>query len=322
MLRPEAWPFILLYALWLLWTDRSRLPWVAGGLVLLPLLLAPARVLGVGRLLARVRAREHAEPEQPRLRRAAEHRRARQLGAPAHAARVGRPRRRARPRRSATAPGARIGPMGGIALLAIAWLVLVMVMTEAGYSGNSRYLLAPTALLYVVGGVGIARLAGTLTIERPGRIAAGALAVLAVAGSVIWAAQRMPFMLRDTRFQAQVAQNLDVAISRVGGREAILACGTPFTNKFLVQLVAWKLHVHGEQVLLDPARGRHRDAPCPPRAPGAGRTAAGLPRRAPHPPLRDADRAVEDRDSVRRLTTLDPTMASATAVAEAMVGPG
>ena len=36
MLRPEAWPFILLYALWLLWTDRSRLPWVAGGLLLLP----------------------------------------------------------------------------------------------------------------------------------------------------------------------------------------------------------------------------------------------------------------------------------------------
>ena len=62
----------------------------------------------------------------------------------------------------------RIGPLAGIALLAIAWLGLVMVMTEGGYSGNSRYLLAPTALLYVVGGVGIARLAGTLTIERPG----------------------------------------------------------------------------------------------------------------------------------------------------------
>jgi uncharacterized membrane protein len=149
----------------------------------------------------------------------------------------------------------RIGPMGGIALLAIAWLVLVMVMTEAGYSGNSRYLLAPTALLYVVGGAGIARLAGTLTIEGPGRIAAAALAVLAVAGSVVWASQRMPFVLRDTRFQAHVAQNLDVAISRVGGREAILACGMPFTNKFLVQLVAWKLHVHGKQVLLDPAGG-------------------------------------------------------------------
>jgi hypothetical protein len=70
---------------------------------------------------------------------------------------------------------------------------------------------------------------------------------------VIWAADRMPFMLRDVRFQARVAQNLDVALARMGGREAVLACGAPFTNKFLVQLVAWKLHVHGDQVLLEPA---------------------------------------------------------------------
>jgi hypothetical protein len=273
MLRPEAWPFILLYALWLLWTDRRRLPWVAGGLVLLPLFWLLPEYWGSGDLW---RASERANTPNPNSPAFADRPSIAVLGnwvllltPPAWvglgAALVLGIRDRA---------WRRIGPMGGIALLAIAWLVLVMVMTEAGYSGNSRYLLAPTALLYVVGGAGIARLAGRLTMERPGRLAAAALAVLAVAGSVVWAADRMPFMLRDTHFQAEVAQNLDVAISRMGGRDAILACGAPFTNKFLVQLVAWKLHVHGEQVLLQPAPGgsvmllaRHalRARPEPPR---------------------------------------------------------
>jgi hypothetical protein len=252
MLRPEAWPFIALYALWLLWTDRSRLPWVAGGLVLLPLLWLLPEYWGSGDLW---RASERANNPNSNSPAFAERPSIAVLGnwlllltppawiGLAAAAALGLRDRAWR----------RIGPSAGIALLAVAWLVLVAVMTEAGYSGNQRYLLAPTALLYVVGGAGLAQLAGALTASTPGRIATGAIAALAVAGSVIWGADRMPFMLRDVRFQARVAQNLDVALTRMGGREAVLACGAPFTNKFLVQLVAWKLHVHGEQVLLRPA---------------------------------------------------------------------
>src|SRR5688500_3571224 len=32
LLRPEAWPFLGLYALFLLWEDRTRLKWIAGGM--------------------------------------------------------------------------------------------------------------------------------------------------------------------------------------------------------------------------------------------------------------------------------------------------
>jgi hypothetical protein len=252
MLRPEAWPFIGLYALWLVWKDRTRLPWVAGGLVLLPILWLLPEYWGSGDFW---RASERANTPNPNSPAFAERPSIAVLGnwlllltPPAWvglaAALVLGARERA---------WRRLGPAAGIALLAVAWLVLVMVMTEAGYSGNQRYLIAPTVLLYAVGGAGLARLVGVLVVSRPGRIAAGAVAVLAVAGSIVWAADRVPFLLRDVRFQAHVAQNLDTAIDRMGGREAILACGTPFTNKFLVPLVAWKLHVHGERVLLRPA---------------------------------------------------------------------
>jgi hypothetical protein len=252
MLRPEAWPFIALYAVWLLWTDRSRLPWVAGGLVLLPLLWLLPEYWGSGDLW---RASERANTPNPNSPAFAERPSIAVLGnwlllltPPAWVGLAAAAVLGLRDRSWRT-----IGPAAGIALLAVAWLLLVAVMTEAGYSGNQRYLLAPTGLLYVVGGAGLAQLAGALWTTSPGRVAAAAVAVLAIGGSVIWAADRMPFMVRDVRFQARVAENLDVAIDRMGGRDAILACGAPFTNKFLVQLVAWKLHVHGDQVLLEPA---------------------------------------------------------------------
>ena len=136
--------------------------------------------------------------------------------------------------------------------------------------------------------------------------------MLAIGGSVIWAADRFPFMLRDVRFQARVAQNLDVAIAEAGGRDALLRCGNPFTNKYLVQLVAWKLHVHGEQVLLQPEgrsvmlRARHALLA---RAEPPADALAGDPSRK----LAARTVALEDRDGVRRVTTLESTMTSTAA---------
>jgi hypothetical protein len=74
-------------------------------------------------------------------------------------------------------------------------------------------------------------------------VAAGALAVLAVAGSIVWAADRVAFVLRDTRFQAHVAENLDVAIERAGGLAALERCGNVQSGYYWRALVASRLHV-------------------------------------------------------------------------------
>jgi hypothetical protein len=47
-----------------------------------------------------------------------------------------------------------------LALAAVAWLVEVAIMTEAGFSGNARYLLAPIALACLAGGAALGALLG------------------------------------------------------------------------------------------------------------------------------------------------------------------
>ncbi|HEV2062253.1 MAG TPA: hypothetical protein VGR12_05315, partial [Solirubrobacteraceae bacterium] len=62
LLRPEAWPFIGLYVLWLLVEDRSRLPWIAGGLLTLPVLWLGPELWGSGNAF---RASDRAQTPNP-----------------------------------------------------------------------------------------------------------------------------------------------------------------------------------------------------------------------------------------------------------------
>jgi hypothetical protein len=65
LLRPEAWPFIALYAAWLVVQDRRRLAWVAGGLASLPILWMGPELWGSGNAFrASDRARE-PNPDSP-----------------------------------------------------------------------------------------------------------------------------------------------------------------------------------------------------------------------------------------------------------------
>ena len=251
MLRPEAWPFLGLYALWLLYRDRRRLWWIAVGLALIPVLWLLPELWGSGSLW---RAAERAQETAP--------------NAPARADRpslevlknfldrvpsvvlVGLALGglavllRRVPRERALAAGA-------TAALGVAWLALVMAMTEAGFSGIERYLTMPLAIAIVLGGIGCAWvLSLVLAAAQPRALRAGTFTVLAVVLAVGYVrltggwADSLSFVERH----GQVTWELDDAISRAGGERQIEECGDVYASFLLTPPVAWELEKHLEEV--------------------------------------------------------------------------
>ena len=257
LLRPEAWPFLGLYALWLLVDDRSRLRWLAGGLLLLPVLWLLPELWGSGNAF---RASDRAQTPNPDSPAFAEHPALKvvenavsmiPVAAVAGAALalvltvVLRGRLPAGHRRTAL----------GIGAIAAAWIGLVAAMTVRGFSGNLRYLIVPAALLIVLGAVGIVWAVRAALAGRVG----GARPVLAVGAAVALAglfagpdAHLLGANLRGVAYQADLYHDLDGVVERAGGAERLNACGHAYTGAFLVPQVAWTLDRHIRDVDLEP----------------------------------------------------------------------
>jgi hypothetical protein len=261
LLRPEAWPFLGLYALWMVWRDRTELKRVAAALALLPLLWFPPELWGSGDLL-----RAASRARTPRADSAAF------ADAPAREVLDKAAQMMTWPlwvglalalaclltrrwgRRDALT-------VAGLAAMAAAWVAIVAYMTKDGFSGNQRYLIMPVTLAVVVAGAGAGRAAGELL--RAIRALAGAglgrgvAAVAAVGAAVLFAApsfDRLAPVLDGARYQGELPHQLARAVDAAGGARRLLACGTPYTGAFLVPAVAWQLHVHTTRVQLIPER--------------------------------------------------------------------
>src|SRR4051794_32482486 len=180
LLRPEAWPFIGLYALFLLWERPARLKWLAGGLAALPVLWLAPEYWGSGNALRAAQRAHNPRSDSPAF---ADHpaleviKNAAELVpvpvvvfavvafalAGVVAARGGAGRAA---RRSAIA----VLVLGA---LIVAWIALVAVMTAYGFSGDSRYLMVPAALVIVLGAVGAAWAIGAVAPRLSERSGAG-----------------------------------------------------------------------------------------------------------------------------------------------------
>jgi hypothetical protein len=174
--------------------------------------------------------------------------------------------------------------VGILTLTALAWTLEVAVMTQKGYSGNARYMLAPVALACVAGGVGWARLFGLAA--RHGRNAAwaGTAAALVIAGVLLISPARvLDPDYRSTVDEAHLNAALSDAIEAAGGPARVRACGTSTTGPFQVTPLAWRLDVHVQDVDLVPiAPGSvFRAGPPPHSIPGAPAVAVGDPRFRP-----------------------------------------
>jgi hypothetical protein len=159
--------------------------------------------------------------------------------------------------------------------LGFAWWILIAIMTQAGFSGNDRYLVLGAALIEIAGGVGFAwaaiELAGA--VPRLARGASGALryaraAAVALVAAIFVFVPSWVFGLvhlskthRALNYQALLRTDLQAAIDRLGGPKAVLGCGSVMTEGFQVPMVAYYLGVHTLQIEASPL---HPPAPAPP----------------------------------------------------------
>jgi hypothetical protein len=155
-------------------------------------------------------------------------------------------------------------------LFGLGWWVLVAIETQAGFSGNDRYLVLGSALIEIVGGVGfgwaaiaLGRLGRRLLPGLRARAGAFSATVLATVGCAVvfvlapnWVGSNLIDVQRthaSLLYQAHLREDLAALIARDGGSKRVLACGSVMTEGFQVPMVAWYLGVRTLGVLAPPA---------------------------------------------------------------------
>jgi hypothetical protein len=244
LLRPEVWPFIALYGLFLLWRERTRgtLALVLGGGVALALLWFVPEYLGSGDFL-----RAAARARQP-IPTALTFAKFPFLAVFGHSAAILTP-----PVYFGAAVAVLLArrplyvAMGAIGTVLMASVAL---MTQFGFAGNLRYVALPAALVCVLAGAGWVWLIRAAHAHY-GRVAAAALMLLA-------AGLFFPFVRDDVNeLRANATQleresdlygSVPGAIRAGGGAAKLKSCGTVYTGPFQTQTVAWYLHLHETQV--------------------------------------------------------------------------
>lgn len=235
--RPEVWPFYGLYCAWLWVSQPERRRAVASLTALAAVIWLGGDWWGSGNPLE---ASERANTPTPTSLSTADH--------PAISL-IGRALRLViAPVLVAAAAGTAFAvlrrELAALVLTAAgaAWVAIVAVMTELGYTGNERYLFPVTAAICVLAGVGAVRLAtaagGRWTLV---------VAALMLAATAPFAVKRERTLERHARAadeRADIRSGLESAVKRAGGPRRLLDCGHPAVTRGGFQgALAWQLDV-------------------------------------------------------------------------------
>jgi hypothetical protein len=257
LIRPEAWPFILLYGAWL-WRREPRLRvMVLAGLASIPILWFGPPWIGSGQpFLAASHAKDYnghlgKHPLLEVIRRGYDLQVAPMLILALGAVALAWFRDRNR-------------LVLGLAAAALGWWVLVVAMTLDGYPGLERFYLPAAGLTCVLAGAGlvqVARLAGSwLDRSRADsdggpsmKSAALGVAVLLIALSIPFSATRVDQARAQRPIASRAVTRLDqlsAAVAAVGGHNAVYPCHSSFAavNHAVQTALAWKLHVTLDRV--------------------------------------------------------------------------
>lgn len=253
LLRPEAWPFFGIYAVYLWFREPRKRRLIVAGVALIPLLWFGPEIWGSGDpLRASTRAMQPRPDSLTFTRHPA-------LGVLSHAqqfleiplelgalygalyALVTALRRR----------GSELALLG-LATAAAVWLATVAILTHDGYSGNTRYLVPAATLLSVIGAVGlyhaivhaaglVSRLAVSSRAHRYSQAVSWVLVFCALFPGAIHRARQVPIQVRALAYEAKLNTDLHNVIYKRNLNLTATPCGPVATDGFLVPNVAWQL---------------------------------------------------------------------------------
>jgi hypothetical protein len=285
LIRPEAWPVLAAYAIWV-WRANPRLrPGVAVAVLAVPALWFVPDLLGAGDPLeGAARAREGTGPPLGEAIEAL----GRGLEMLPFAIWAGAAFEVGRAARN----GERTTVV--LALGALAWALTVAVLAGAGYAGLPRFMAPAAAIGAVLGGIGIARLlVGAIALARGDRAVSRWRPALAAALAVAFAAQAIPRASELPGDAARAAELSDpaeaaLALGDALGGEPVSACGAIASTELLTQTpLAWSLELplsevrygglrQGSTVIVVEAPAPRRLRPLGPRVVRAGDLSAHL----------------------------------------------
>jgi hypothetical protein len=244
LIRPEWWPFIGLYGLWLWFkVPRLRLLVIAGWISIPVFWFVPAWIGSGDPFLAATHAAEYnghlgGDPLRTVISRGIDLQVLPALIFAIVAVAIGWFKDRDK---------VILALGGGVA----AWWVVVVGMTLDGYPGLERFFLPAAALTCVLGGVGITRLAllvGGLASAPRARAVAIVVAAALVLVSIPFTTSRWAAAWAAKPAAAQAVSTLDqlsAAVAAVGGHRGVFPCKSSFAavNHGVQTALAWKLHV-------------------------------------------------------------------------------
>jgi hypothetical protein len=237
-MRPEAGAFLALYAVWCLWRERGivRRLIVVAGVIIVPLAwIVPPWIADGMPLQAATRARKFEGNRGHDVATVVLSRSAHLTIAPvmvAAAVMLG------------LAAWRREGVVFVLAAVSVAYLGVIELMTLHGFPGLPRFLLPAAAIVCVLAGAAVARVAAL----AGGGVASAAILVALVALSSPFCVPRVT-RVRSERHLAAVAlhsrNTLVAAVRRAGGRARVLPCATSSAavNHVVATSLAWTLDV-------------------------------------------------------------------------------
>ncbi|HET9074598.1 MAG TPA: hypothetical protein VFN48_08470 [Solirubrobacteraceae bacterium] len=273
LMRPEAWPFLLVYGVYLAWREPRLRVWIVVGIVAQPAGWFGPPWISTGQpFLAATHASLYngqlgANPILTVIQRGESLQSLPSLVLAILAAGIGLVLGRAFLRDLATrwrrptdllarvaAEGSEVPLVLSLALFAVGWWIVVIVETADHYPGLQRFYLPAAAMICVLSGYGLVRvaawigaLAGRVGGGRPATLVVGLLAAVAMSiGSWHWLSPRWTWAKAEEPLAALATHRigeLGVSIRAVGGIRRILPCASSVItiNHSLQTAMAWEL---------------------------------------------------------------------------------